>query len=148
MTQATPDTLLVATGGGGLIGGIAAFVEDRTQVISVEPEMAPTLFNAHAAGHPVPSPAGGIAADSLGPGQIGDLVFPITQAYVDTTVLVTEEAIRQTWALLWERFRIVVEPGGAVALAALTSGAYRPEPGEHIGVVLCGANTKVVDFNT
>jgi threonine dehydratase len=144
--QAEPDTLLVATGGGGLIGGMAAYVENGTRLISVEPEAAPTLFRALDAGHPVPSPAGGIAADSLGPGQIGALMFPIAQDYIDEAVLVPEDAIRDAWMLLWDRLRIVVEPGGAVALAALLSGAYRPEPDENLGVLLCGANTNIVTF--
>lgn len=146
LEQAEPDTLLVATGGGGLIGGIAAYTQDSAKIISVEPEAAPTLHDALEAGHPVPTPAGGIAADSLGPGQIGELMFPIAQSYVDQAVLVPDDAIRDAWALLWDQLRIVVEPGGAVALAALLSGAYRPEPDERVGVLLCGANTNVVAF--
>ncbi len=144
--QARPDTLLVATGGGGLIGGMAAYVEDRTKVVSVEPEAAPTLYRALEAGRPVPSLAGGVAADSLGPGQIGKLMFPIAQNHIDEAVLVPEDAIRDAWALLWDRLRNAVEPGGAVALAALLSGAYRPEPTEKLGVLLCGANTDIVTF--
>lgn len=144
--QAEPDTILVATGGGGLIGGMAAYAAGDTKIISVEPEKAPTLHDALKAGKPVPAPAGGIAADSLGPGQIGSLMFPIAQSYIDQAVLVPEDMIHEAWALLWERFRIVVEPGGAVALAALLSGVYQPEPGESVGVLLCGANTNVVNF--
>ena len=146
MEQAAPDTLLIATGGGGLIGGMAAYVEDRAKIVSVEPEGAPTLFNARAAGRPVQSPAGGIAADSLGPGQVGDLMFPITQSFVDLAVTVPDAAIHEAWRLLWDRLRLVVEPGGATALAALISGAYRPEPDEKLGVLLCGANTNIVQF--
>jgi threonine dehydratase len=144
--QAAPDTLLVATGGGGLIGGIAAYVEDRAKVVSVEPDLAPTLFNALKAGAPVPSPAGGIAADSLGPGQVGALMFPIARAHVDLALTVPEDAIRAAWRWLWDNLRLVVEPGGAVALGALLSGAYRPAPDERVGVLLCGANTSVVTF--
>ncbi len=144
LDQAPVDTLLVAVGGGGLIGGIAAYVEDRVKIVSVEPERAPTLRDALAAGRPVPSPAGGIAADSLGPGQVGALVFPIAQRHVDLALTVTETAIHDAWRLLWDRLRLVVEPGGAVALAALTSGAYRPAPDERVGVLLCGANTGIV----
>ena len=146
MEQAAPDTLLVATGGGGLIGGIAAYVEDRARIVSVEPETAPTLFNALKAGKPVRSPAGGIAADSLGPGQVGDLMFPIATAHVDRAVTVPDDAIRAAQRLLWDNLRLVVEPGGATALAALLSGAYSPEPGEKLGVLLCGANTDVVQI--
>ncbi|MBT8474941.1 MAG: threonine/serine dehydratase [Alphaproteobacteria bacterium] len=146
LEQAPVDTLMIATGGGGLIGGISAFVEHRARIISVEPEGAPTLFNARAAGHPVPSPAGGLAADSLGPGQVGDLMFPITQAFVDDAVLVTDAAIDAARRLLWEQLRLVVEPGGATALAALISGVYTPGKDERVGVLLCGANTNVVQF--
>ncbi len=146
MEQAAPDTLLIATGGGGLIGGMAAYVGDRARIVSVEPETAPTLKNALTAGRPVQSPAGGIAADSLGPGQVGDLMYPIAAAHVDLAITVPEEAIFAAWRLLWDKLRIVVEPGGAVALAALISGAYRPEKEEKLGVLLCGANTGIVTF--
>lgn len=146
LDQADLDTLLVATGGGGLIGGIAAYTEDRARIVSVEPELAPTLHHALAAGQPVPTPAGGIAADSLGPGQIGGLMFPIAQAHIDDAVTVSEDAIHAAWRLLWTQSRLAVEPGGAVALAALTSGAYRPARGERLGVLLCGANTGIVRF--
>ena len=146
MEQSEVDTFLIATGGGGLIGGMAAYIGDRAKIVSVEPEGAPTLRNALAAGRPVQSPAGGIAADSLGPGQVGDLMFPIAEAFVDLAVTVPDDAIRRSWELLWDRLRIVVEPGGATALAALISGAYVPAPGERIGVLLCGANTNIVQF--
>lgn len=146
LEQAPVDTLLIATGGGGLIGGMAACIEDRAKIISVEPEAAPTLYNARQAGHPIASPAGGIAADSLGPGQVGDLMFPITQDFVNTAVLVPDAAIYDARQLLWDRLRLVVEPGGATALAALVSGVYVPAPDERIGVLLCGANTDAVEF--
>ncbi len=146
LEQAPVDTLLIAVGGGGLIGGIAAYVEDRVKLVSVEPEGCPHLHHALEAGQPVPVPPEGYARDSLGPKQIGDLMFPIAQAYVDQAVLVEDAAIRVAQARLWERLRIVVEPGGATALAALTSGAYVPAPDERVGVLLCGANTDVVVF--
>jgi Pyridoxal-phosphate dependent enzyme len=81
------DTLLVATGGGGLIGGIAAWYACRVRVVSVEPEAAPTLHDALQAGHPVDAPAGGIAADSLAPRRVGALMFPIAQLYVAAAAL-------------------------------------------------------------
>jgi threonine dehydratase len=140
------DTLLVAVGGGGLLGGIAAYGEGRPKLIAVEPEAAPTLHRALAAGRPVDAPAGGIAADSLAPRQVGRLMFPLAQRHVSQSVLVEDGAIRQAQLLLWQRLRAVVEPGGAAALAALLSGRYRPAPGERIGVLLCGANTDVVRF--
>ncbi|MEM9343780.1 MAG: threonine/serine dehydratase [Pseudomonadota bacterium] len=144
--QADLDTLLVATGGGGLIGGIAAYTEHRSRIVSVEPDLAPTLHDALAAGRPVPTPAGGIAADSLGPGQIGELMFPVAQRHIDQAITVPDSAIHTAWSLLWDKLRLTVEPGGAVALAALTSGAYQPAPEERIGIVLCGANTGIVRF--
>jgi threonine dehydratase len=140
------DTLLVAVGGGGLIGGIAAWYRGRIRIVAVEPEAAPTLQNALAAGHPVDAPAGGIAADSLAPRRVGWLMFPIAQKYVAAAVLVGDDAIRAAQQRLWEVLRIAVEPGGAAALAALLSRRYRPRPGERVAVLLCGANTTAVDF--
>jgi threonine dehydratase len=140
------DTLLVATGGGGLIGGIAAWYAGRTRVVSVEPEAAPTLHDALKAGRPVDAPAGGIAADSLAPRRIGALMFPIAQNYVAEAVLVTDGAIRDAQRRLWDVLRIVAEPGGAAALAALLSGRYVPAKDERVAVLLCGANTNAVDF--
>jgi threonine dehydratase len=140
------DTLLVAVGGGGLIGGVAAWCSGRTRVIAVEPEEAPTLHAAFAAGHPVDAPAGGIAADSLAPRQVGQLMFPIARAYVEKVLLVSDDAIRQAQAALWSTLRVVAEPGGAAAFAALLSGTYRPADGEHVAVLVCGANTTAVRF--
>jgi threonine dehydratase len=142
------DTLFVAAGGGGLIGGIAAWHEGRIRIVAVEPELAPTLHDALAAGGPVDAPAGGVAADSLAPRQVGTLMFPIAQRFVERVVLVSDAAIRDAQRRLWSALRIVAEPGGAAALAALTSGRYRPAPGERIAVVLCGANTTAVDFGS
>jgi threonine dehydratase len=141
------DTLLVAVGGGGLIGGIAAWYAGRIDVIGIEPEAAPTLTCALAAGRPVDAEAGGIAADSLAPRRIGEQVFPIVQRYVRSVVLVTDEAIRSAQEQLWSVLRIVAEPGGAAAAAALLSGRYRPRPNERIGILVSGANTTAVDFS-
>jgi threonine dehydratase len=140
------DTLLVAVGGGGLIGGIAAWYAGAIRVIGVEPAAAPTLTRALAAGRPVDAEAGGIAADSLAPRRIGERVFPLTQAYVDQVLLVEDAAIVQAQRVLWDSLRLVAEPGGAAALAALLSGRYRPAPDERVGVVLSGGNTMAVDF--
>jgi threonine dehydratase len=117
------------------------------RLIAVEPELAPTLTRALEAGAPVDAPAGGVAADSLAPRRIGDLAFPLLQRYVDLVVLVTDEEIRKAQADLWQLLRVVAEPGGAAAFAALRSGRYRTEPGERIGVVVSGGNTVAVDFN-
>jgi threonine dehydratase len=140
------DALLVAVGGGGLIGGIAAWYAGRVPLIGVEPEAAPTLTRALEAGEPVDAPAGGIAADSLAPRQVGKLMFPLAQKYMEGTVLVSDDAIAAAQRALWKTLRIVAEPGGAAAMAALLSGARRVRTGQTIGVVLCGANTTAVNF--
>jgi len=140
------DALLVAVGGGGLIGGIAAWYRGRVRLIGVEPDQAPTLTHALRAGSPVDAPAGGIAADSLAPRRVGQLMFPIAQRFIHETILVSDDAIRSAQAVLWKVLRIVVEPGGAAAFAALHSGAWRPVPGQTVGVLLCGANTTAVKF--
>jgi threonine dehydratase len=141
------DTLLVAVGGGGLIAGIAAWFGGKVRVVGVEPEAAPTLTMALKAGRPVDAEAGGIAADSLAPRQVGQLVFPIAQQFVERVVLVSDDAIRQSQKVLWETLRIVVEPGGAASFAALLTGRYTPRPGEHVGVLLSGGNTVAVNFD-
>jgi threonine dehydratase len=140
------DTLLVAVGGGGLIGGIASWYGDAIKIVGVEPELAPTLTRALQAGHPIDAPAGGIAADALAPRQVGALMFPIAQRFVGHTILVTDEEIRAAQEALWTTTRIVAEPGGATAFAALLAGKYRAQPEEHVGVLLCGGNTDVVNF--
>ena len=141
------DTLLVSVGGGGLIGGIAAWCGGRPRVIGVEPEAAPTLTRALEAGKPVDAPAGGVAADSLAPRRIGELMFPIAQAHIARVLLVSDAAIRQAQDALWATLRVVAEPGGAAAFSALLSGAYAPAPGERVGVVVSGGNTTAVDFD-
>jgi threonine dehydratase len=140
------DTLLVAVGGGGLIGGVAAWYAGRLRIVAVEPEKAPTLADALRAGEPVDSEAGGIAADSLAPRRVGALMFPIAQAWVSQSILVSDEAIVEAQMKLWTSLRVAAEPGGAAAFAALTSRRYVPRPGERVGVVVCGGNTSAVDF--
>jgi threonine dehydratase len=140
------DTLLVAVGGGGLIGGIAAWYGGRVQLIGAEPEAAPTLARALEAGLPVDAEAGGIAADSLAPKRVGELMFPIAQKYVSRVALVPDEAIEQAQKALWSVLRIASEPGGAAAFAALLSRQYQPKKGERVGVLLCGGNTTAVNF--
>jgi threonine dehydratase len=148
LSQQAPDldTVLVAVGGGGLIGGIAAWYESNTRVVAVEPEGAPTLAEAVKAGAPVDAPAGSVAADSLAPKRVGELMFPIAQAHVERVILVTDHAIRMAQKMLWEGLRLVVEPGGCTAFAAVLSGAYQPAEGERVGVVVSGANTTAVNF--
>lgn len=140
------DTLLVAVGGGGLIGGIAAWFAGRIRIIAIEPEGAPTLHRAFEAGHPVDAPAEGVAADSLAPKRVGEMMFPIAEAFVERSILVTDDAIIAAQKALWERVRIIAEPGGAAAFAALLSGRYTPAPGERIAVLVCGSNTDLAKF--
>ena len=139
--QAGPlDTVLVPVGGGGLIAGIASYFAGSVRVIGVEPDGAPTLFRARAAGAPVDAPAGSIAVDALAPRRVGEVVFPITQAYVADVVLVDDDAIRGAQRTLWETARIAAEPAASVGVAALLGGAYKPAPGERVAVVISGAN--------
>jgi len=150
------DTLLVAVGGGGLIGGIAAWYGSgtlgsgthgsRIKIVGVEPEAAPTLTRARQAGRPVDAEAGGIAADSLAPKRVGEMMFPIAQAHVQSVLLVSDDSIVEAQRALWNVLRVVAEPGGAAAFAALLSRRYQPKPGERVGVLVCGGNTAAVDF--
>lgn len=136
-------TVLVAVGGGGLIGGVAAwYAGEKTRVIGVEPVGAPTLTEALKAGRPVDAPAGSIAADSLAPRRVGELMFPIAQRHVDRVLLVDDDDIVRAQDVLWDIFRVVLEPGGAAAFAAILSGRYQPAIDEHVVVVLCGGNTQ------
>jgi len=146
--QAGPlGVVVVAVGGGGLIGGIASWVAGtKTRVVGVEPEESPTLTEALRAGRPVDAPAGGIAADSLAPKRVGDRMFPIAQRHVAEVALVSDDEIREAQRALWERLRIVAEPGGAAAFAVLLAGRYRPGSGERVAVIVCGANTDAVRF--
>jgi len=141
------DTLLVSVGGGGLIAGIAAWYQGRVKIIGVEPQRAPTLTSALEAGRPVDAEAGGIAADSLALRRVGELVFPIAQRYVSRMVLISDDAIRSAQKLLWKTMRLVAEPGGVAALAALSSQQYVPEPDERLAVLVCGGNTVAVEFD-
>ena len=141
------DAILVAVGGGGLIGGITGWFAGRVPIIGVEPEEAPTLTRALEAGRPVDAPAGGVAADSLAPKRVGTLMFDFAKRYL-TTVLVTDDAILEAQRALWKTMRIVAEPGGAAAFAGLASGAWKPSASQKkIGVLVCGANTTAVRFD-
>jgi len=142
------DTVLVPVGGGGLIAGIAAYLGDAVRVVGVEPDGAPTLTVARAQGKPADAPAGSIAADALAPRRVGELVFPLTQSYVDDVVLVDDDSIRHAQSALWQALRVAAEPAAAVGVAALLSGAYRPSPGERVAVVISGANLTPSDLDT
>jgi threonine dehydratase len=140
------DTLLVAVGGGGLIGGIAAWFSGRIRIIAIEPEGAPTLYRALEAGQPVDAPAEGIAADSLAPKRVGEMMFPIAEAFVERSILVSDDDIVAAQKALWDRVRIITEPGGAAAFAAMLSGRYLPAEGERVAVLVCGSNTNPANF--
>lgn len=140
-TDGAIDTVLVAVGGAGLIGGVATWLRDRVRVVAVETAGCPTLHRALAAGRPVDVEVGGLAASSLGARRVGELGFAAARRWVDDSVLVTDEDVREAQRRLWDACRLVAEPGGAAALAALTAGAYRPDAGERVALLVCGANT-------
>jgi threonine dehydratase len=140
------DTLLVAVGGGGLIGGIAAWYQSRVKIVAVEPESCATLHAALAARERVTISPSGLAADSLGAARVGMLMYEIAQAHIGTCVLVSDDQIRDAQRHLWRQLQLVTEPGGAAAFAALLAGTYRPEADERVGVVICGANTTMDAF--
>lgn len=135
-----PDSVLVSVGGGGLIGGIAAWFEQRSRVVALEPERAPTLHSARQAGEPVDVAVGGIAADSLGAKRIGQLGWEVTQRHVRDSLLLTDEAILAAQRWLWKELRLAIEPGAALGLAALQTGAYQPRADEKVALILCGGN--------
>ena len=135
-----PDTVLVSVGGGGLIAGIAAWFEQRTRVVAVEPELAPTLFEARQAGEPVDVAVSGIAADSLGARRIGAIAWEVTQRHVRQSLLVPDAAIRHAQLTFWRQLKLAVEPAAALGLAALQTGACQARDGERVCLVLCGAN--------
>jgi len=134
------DTVLIAVGGGGLIAGALAWWGGRRRVVAVEPELAPTLHTALRDGPEAEVQVGGIAANALGARQIGRIAHDLARAQGVQSVLVPDAAIAAAQRLLWGRLRQWVEPAGACALAALTSGAYVPAPGERVAVLVCGAN--------
>lgn len=135
-----PDTVLVSVGGGGLIGGIAAWFAQRSRVVALEPERAPTLYSARQAGEPVDVAVGGIAADSLGATRIGQLGWDIVQRHVQDALLLSDESIVAAQRWLWKELRLAVEPGAALGLAALQTGAYLPRADETVALILCGGN--------
>ncbi|WP_394825363.1 threonine/serine dehydratase [Pendulispora albinea] len=142
------DTVLAGVGGGGLLGGICAWYAGRTRIVGVEPEGAPTLTKALEAGKPVDAEMGSIAADSLAPRRVGELMFPLAQRYASGVRLVSDDHIRTAQRALWSVLRIVAEPGGVAAFAAILAQRYEPKPGEKVGVVVSGGNTTAVHFGS
>ena len=141
------DTVLVPVGGGGLIAGVASWFAGTVRVVGVEPEGAPTLSYARAAGQPADAPAGSVAADALAPRRVGELVFPISQSYVEEVVLVDDASILAAQRALWQAFRIAAEPAASVGIAALLAGVYKPARGEHVAVVISGANMSAAQLD-
>jgi threonine dehydratase len=141
------QTVLASVGGGGLLAGVCAACAGQAAVIGVEPAGAPTLTRALAAGHPVDAEVGSVAIDSLAPRRVGEHTFAVIAGHARGSVLVGDDDIRAAQRLLWDRLRLVAEPGGCAALAALTSGRYQPGPDEKVAVVISGANTTAVDFS-
>lgn len=135
-----PDSMLVSVGGGGLIAGVAAWFEDRVRVVALEPELAPTLYQARQAGQPVDVAVSGMAADSLGAKRIGDIAWHVTQRHVRDALLLSDDAIRAAQLWLWKELKLAVEPAAALGLAALQCGAYQPRADEKVCLILCGAN--------
>ncbi|MGH9135179.1 MAG: threonine/serine dehydratase, partial [Ilumatobacteraceae bacterium] len=141
------DTIVVATGGGGFIAGQAAWLRDRARVVSVEPDGSQTLRAALEAGRPVDVDVGGLGSDSMGARRVGDAPWAIIRRFVDEAVVVGEDDLRAAQRELWQQFRLVAEPGGAAALAAIRSGAYNPAAGERVVVVVCGSNCDPADVS-
>jgi threonine dehydratase len=142
-----PDAVLVSVGGGGLVAGIAAWFAGRSRVIALEPELAPTLHRARAAGAPVDVEVGGIAADSLGARRIGRIAWALTQQHVARAELLGDAAIRDAQRFMWTELKLAVEPAAALPLAALRSGLIRPAAGERIALIVCGANVDPASLN-
>jgi len=140
------DTILIAVGGGGLIGGAMAWTQGARKIVAVEPANAPTLHKALAQGAPTNVDVSGIAANALGARQIGGLCFDLATAQGIPSVTVTDDAIADAQRALWDKLRLVTEPAGATALAALISGAYVPAKDERVAVLLCGANPAPAPF--
>lgn len=134
------DTVIVACGGGGLLAGTIAAVDEGVRVVAVETDQTATLHSALAAGEPVDVEVSGIAASALGARRIGSLAWSVRDR-ITASVLVTDDQVAQAQTTLWRGTRLITEPGGAAAFAGLASGAYRPAPGERVGILVCGANT-------
>ncbi|MFV0532791.1 MAG: serine/threonine dehydratase [Cumulibacter sp.] len=141
--QQVPDVarIVVAVGGGGLMGGTAAWFGSSVELVAAEPEGAPTFQRACEAGSPVRIAPHGLASDSLGASRIGEVPFAAMRAVGVRPVVVSDAAIASARELLWRECRLAVEPGGAVALAAVLSRDVPPSGSDgRTVVVVCGAN--------
>ncbi|MEJ6707672.1 MAG: threonine/serine dehydratase [Amylibacter sp.] len=134
------DTILIAVGGGGLIAGAMAWLEKNRKVVAVEPERAPTLHAALREKQPIDVEVGGVAANALGARKAGQICYDLAVKTQIESVTVTDAAITKAQVALWQEARQLVEPAGATALAALMSGAYKPQKDERVAVLVCGGN--------
>jgi threonine dehydratase len=141
------ETVLAGVGGGGLLAGLCAGYDGAAAIIGVEPEDAPSLTEALRAGKPADAAVGSVAIDSLAPRRVGEHTFAVISRLGSGAVLVSDDAILAAQALVWDRLRLVLEPGGVAAFAALLDGRYVAKPTETVAVVLSGANTTAVDFS-
>ena len=140
------DAVLVACGGGGLAGGLAGWLGARTEIVACETAGTAAWAAARAAGRPVDVEVTGVAADALGATRLGRLAFATLQSVGATSAVVDDGATVAARRFLWDDFRLAVEASAAVPVAALRTGAWRPEAGAHIGVIICGANTSPGDL--
>ena len=146
MQGGVPHSVLVSVGGGGLIGGVAAWFAGRSKVVALESEHTPTLYEARKAGTPVDVAVSGIAADSLGAKRIGNIGWAIAQQHVHDALLVSDDSIRAAQKWLWNNLRLAVEPAAALGLAALQTGAYAARADEKVCLILCGANVDLASL--
>ena len=136
--------VLLACGGGGLYAGVVAALGDRIPVTPVETELCPHMHVARESGRPVPHVSGGAAADSLGPPQIGRIGYETAAAHGTTSLLVTEDELVAARRFLWDRVRVLAEPGAGVPMAAVMSGRVEAEPGSTVVVVVSGGNNPAI----
>ena len=146
----TLDAVVVAVGGGGLIAGVAAAIKQlspKTRIYGVEPTGADSMTRSLAAGQPLSLPSVATIADSLAPPMATPYTFAVCQRFVDSMVLIDDDAMRRTMSILFRDLKLAVEPAGAAALAAVL-GPLRPQlqGGQRIGVVVCGANIDLATF--
>ena len=137
------DTALVAIGGGGLIAGVAAALHARApgiRILGVEPEGAASMTVSLRAGRVIPLDEVRTIAGTLAPRSVGPNTLAIAQREAVSVVLVSDDELRAAMRRLWDDLRILVEPAGAAAVAALLSGRAPLDDARHIAVLVCGAN--------
>ena len=147
---ASLDAVIIATGGGGLSGGVAcAFkqLSPRITVYAVEPEGADSLHRSFKAGSPQAIEVVRTIADSLGAPRCEPYSFAINRMFVDEVVLVSDEQIREAMRLHFRVSKLVVEPAGAATLAALMYPLRERLAGKSVGLVVCGGNVDTETYS-